>query len=235
MPSFPDGPFCVPDTTPVCARVSMMNEMARTSVHDPSVHAFSQRVLARAREVYADAPAVPDAWERVLALEVMRAVQALGYVDRQGERDCYQLPSFTIAHSGECKALSTLFVAVATGVGLESEVVWIDQEGAPKNHVVSRVRAGGEWMWADCSIATARLGDSPYDALERGGDWSVVGGVNPAGSVRLSDMRDWDTLWRGWPEEWWRKHYPSAAPRVRPGARRLPARAWTASGVYVLT
>lgn len=220
--ALPTTPTCISDATPVCDRVAMLNDMADRDANNPAVMAMARRAADRA----AATPAPnnkPDARERILALEAMRVVQAVGYVDDQGDRDCYQGAEYTIGHGGECKALSVLFAAVCHRLRLDAEVVWITQTGAPRNHVAPVVTIGGERLWADCSIDGAMLGESPYDAVKRTASWNVIGATAPASQAiaswtaprwtpartQLWPWHGWDRHWLGWPAAWWQLFYPS--------------------------
>ena len=228
-----DARFCLDPTTPVCDRVNGMNAAADAAASDPAVRAAAQRVRDRVALLLPTAP-VPGASERLLALEALRLVHGLPYVAEKSGLDCYQPPGYTLAHGGECKALSTLYVALARLLGLRAEVLWIDQEGAPLNHVVAVVFVAGQPTWAECSVSGAMLGESPYEAIERLGAHHVVGGQKrPAGQLPVVTglpspqfypfpWAGWTTLWRGFPAAWWLRYYPWLYGRSLPVPAYLP-------------
>ena len=72
---------------------------------------------------------------------------------------------YTLAHGGNCEDLSSALVALLFALGLPARVAWITQRDMPLNHVVVRLEDTGEW--ADPSIWGARVGETPYSALDR--------------------------------------------------------------------
>ena len=160
----PADPFRLADTVPVCDRVRLLEALAATLPES-----------ARTGEWH----------RRLLALEGLRAVQSLEYVPNTAREEWLQSVGRTLrTRRGECKALSTTLVALYRALGLRPRVVWVDQPGAPLNHVTAKVWIDGGWLWAEPSVRGAMLGESPYDALARAGDdaWEVVGGAPANGS-----------------------------------------------------
>lgn len=166
------SPFCVRDTTSVCERLDLLDRLADEGAQDPVVADLAMRVGAK----------VGRADPRALAAEALVAVQTHPYVPNPPGQDCYQPARWTHLHGGECKALTVLYVALCRKLGVEAEPVWVNQEGAPLNHVVAMVRAAGQSYWADPSLKGAYFGESPYEAVPRLDAWHVIG-ARPAGGA----------------------------------------------------
>lgn len=161
--SFPPGPFCIPDITPVCDRVAMMKAMAAQGINSPSVQATAKFVAGRVAQM-----ASYGNLQFLLAQEALRVVQGLPYVPEKSGQDCYQTVEYTATYGGECKALTIYYVAVCRALGVDAEPVWITQSGQLINHVAAQVNIVGRApMWADPSMRGARLGESPYEAIAR--------------------------------------------------------------------
>src|ERR1700687_5829422 len=80
-----------------------------------------------------------DWWPRLLALEALRAVQSLKYVEGPPGKECMQRADYTIANGGECKALSVVFATVCKILGIPCEIIFVTQTGKPLNHVTTIV------------------------------------------------------------------------------------------------
>lgn len=225
---YPTGPFCVPDQTPVCDREALLVGLAADGADDPGLRQLAQRVAASATARAAAADRRTRDWfRRLLAEEALRAAQALPYVGDESGRDCYQPVAYTLARGGECKALTVVYVAALRALGVRGEPVWITQTGQPLNHVAAQVDLDDRWTWADASIRGAALGESPYDALRRTGQWHVVGGVVPAGRPASAAAHAalpaitatsgnvpwpppwWSGVWQRWPAWAWRRYFPN--------------------------
>jgi hypothetical protein len=84
--------------------------------------------------------------------------------------------------AGDCEELSALLFALCRALGIEAQLVWLDQPGARRNHITTRVRLDGRWLWAETSVR-ARLGEHPYEAVARiGGLERVTGSGLPVES-----------------------------------------------------
>lgn len=171
--------YCVLSSTPVCDRVALLNQYALNGMTTPTVREYSERVRATARS--------RSPWD--LTERAMELVQELPYVPDPHLEDCYKDVETTAKTGGECKALNILLVSILRRLGIDAEVVWIMQEGKPLNHVASVVHFNQEPFWADASIRGARLGETPYQALERTGAYHIVGG-RPAGRA-LAEGMEW--------------------------------------------
>jgi hypothetical protein len=187
MPAQDPSAYCILPTVPVCDRVHAMEAAAAAAVGSPEVGLLARRAADVARELARVAPVRTGQWyDRLRALQALREVQRLPYVPERSGTDCYQSVAYTATHGGECKALTTLLVAVLRRLGLAARVEWIMQPGKALNHVTAQVWLDGAWFWADPSIRGAMLGESPYEALDRTGAYHVVGGrpTAPAGAPR---------------------------------------------------
>lgn len=172
-----DQKICVHSTTPVCERIDLLQDLAVAGSGSPAIQALSQIVLNRVHPIAARATRHVGEWYQwLIAEEALKEAHKLPYVADPPTEDCYRHVELTAKQGGECKALNIFLVALLLRLGIRAEVVWIDQPGRPLNHVTSLVWLDDQPLWADASIAGARLGESPYEALQRTGAWHVVGG-----------------------------------------------------------
>lgn len=172
-----DRKLCIRPTTPVCERIELLYKLAVAGMLAPSIAAFAERVQRSAQSEALHVVARHGDWFNwILAREALAQVHRLPYVGDPPTQDCYRDVEMTALRGGECKALNVFLVALFMRLGLQAEVVWIMQPGRPLNHVSSIVYLDDLPLWADASIAGAKLGESPYEALQRTGSWYVVGG-----------------------------------------------------------
>ena len=137
-------------------RLAVLRDLAERGARESEVRRI-------AREIRAAAGAAP----RSLASGVLSYVQGLPYrVDPVG-RDDGAAACATIERGGDCKKLSVLFCALCSALGLTSRLVWIEQPEARLDHVSAQWRDGGRWLWAECTVRGARLGEAPHAAAER--------------------------------------------------------------------
>lgn len=168
---------CIVDTTPVCSRVDLLNQFAAEGSRNPIVAQFAANVMARVRARASDVQVHTGDWFHVLiAEEALKEVHKLPYRGDPIDQDCYRDVETTARQGGECKALNILLTAILLRLGVRAEVGWIFQKDMPLNHVASVVRINGIPLWADGSIRGAKLGESPYEALERTKAFHIVGG-----------------------------------------------------------
>lgn len=103
---------------------------------------------------------------RERAARLLARVQRLPFrYDPAGE--WVQTAGETLATGGDCEDLSALFAWLAKRAGLTTQIVWISQPSALRDHVCAAVLLDGVWWWAEPTIPGARLGESPYDAARR--------------------------------------------------------------------
>lgn len=111
---------------------------------------------------------------RERAAEILLRVQRLGYrADPSGE--WLQRGTETAERGGDCEDLGALFVALVGAAGVVARLVWLSQPSSQQDHVSAQVLLNGRWIWADASIAGARLGESPYEAVARIGHAPALG------------------------------------------------------------
>jgi len=119
-----------------------------------------------------------------LACAALRVAQRSGYQrDQPGE--WFQSVRYTVVHGGDCEDLSALFVSLAWLLGLDADLIWLEQPDRPLDHVAAKVLVGGAWLWADASVCGARVGESPYAAMDRLGAWYVVDATKPGGACAV--------------------------------------------------
>jgi hypothetical protein len=169
--------ICVHSTTPVCERIDLLQDLAVFGSGSLVIQARSLIVLNRVQPIAARATQHAGEWYQwLIAEEALKEVHKLPYVADPPSEDCYRDVELTARQGGECKALNVFYVALLLRLGIRAEVVWIPQPDHPLNHVASLVWLDEQPLWADASIAGARLGESPYEALQRTGAWHIVGG-----------------------------------------------------------
>jgi len=168
---------CIQETTPVCSRVHLLHQFAIDGSRTEIVARLAARVMARVRVRVMDVQVHTGDWYATLiAEEALAEVHKLPYQGDPPDKDCYRDVEITARQGGECKALNILLVAILLRLGVRAEVGWILQTGMPLNHVASKVWINGQPLWADGSIHGAKLGESPYEAIERTGAYHVVEG-----------------------------------------------------------
>lgn len=180
----PATPWCVPTTTDECYRITLIDRIANDGIQREAVRKIAR--LAQTRAMLAAGGVRSDP---LLAIEVLRAVQSIPYVDPGNELECLQRTDYTIAHGGECKALAGVLVAVARSIGLDATPVWITQTGLPMNHVTSVIEINGKPEWADASVRGAALGEDPWSAVTRLGAQHVIGAERKAPSGKAAPVR----------------------------------------------
>lgn len=169
------APFrIVPDETAE-DRVRIIRMLASRGAAAPIVRRLA--ALARHR-------AGPDAGPRALATEALRVTQRAGYVPAV-DPYLFQSAAYTALNGGDCEDLTPLLAAILAALGIASEVVWLSQPDRTLNHVVLQVAIDGEWLWADPSVCGARLGEDPYDAIERLGAWYVLDATQAGGACAV--------------------------------------------------
>lgn len=170
-------PFLIPATTPIPERLAMLLLMARASRKTPEV----QKLVKMAKQRLVN----PSAMERASA--ALRVVQeTTPYVRHSTPDQWFQPVWLTARRGGMCADLSALLSSVLCEMEVGNRLVWIDQIGAKANHLTVQVwvldhRPSTDsdtdpgWQYADPSIPTAVVGETPYEALERSKAWDRVG------------------------------------------------------------
>jgi len=157
-------------------RTALLNALADEGSWTGPIRAWARSLAPRgSRRTAAD-----------VAAQVLRGVRArVDYLpDPAGSADFFaRVPWILQTGADDCEGLSVLFVALARASGLAASVVWLDQPGAPQNHVSARVYLpGAGWTWAECSVPAA-LGEHPYDAVRRYRASRARGIVAPSGNL----------------------------------------------------
>lgn len=118
---------------------------------------------------------------RQLAAAALRLTQTLPYFSEARDQQWFQPVSWTLAHGGSCGPLSAVLYGLCTLLGVPAEIVWLDQPGEALNHLTVRIFVDGAWYWADPSVRSSNpgvpsavLGENPYDAVRRLGQWHVI-------------------------------------------------------------
>ena len=112
------------------------------------------------------------------AAAVLAFVQSLPYhADPSGlGGDWLRPPCRTMVEGGDCDCLATLCGALDHAAGLRWRLAWVVNPRAALDHVAAQVWVAGRWAWQECTIAGARVGEHPRDAVARlGGAWKVEG------------------------------------------------------------
>lgn len=169
------GPYLVSDSMTIAERLAELDRLSAEGTRDPLVRAAA----SLARSLAGDDPTPFD-----LACAALRVAQRAGY-QRDLPGEWFQPCRYTVHYGGDCEDLSSLFVALARLLGLEAEMVWIEQPDRPLDHVAAQVRVEGAWHWADASVCGARVGEDPYAAMDRLGAWYVVDQTKPGGACAV--------------------------------------------------
>ncbi len=141
-------------------------------------------------------------WVRALAVSanveqnivrLLIAVQDLPYVPDDG--DTYQGVEYTLAYGGDCEDLDTLLGAAMLILNVPANLVYLEQPGAPQDHMTVTVEVRGQFCYAETTIPGARLCEDPYAAVARlGHGHRLRGSVNARGTGILSPTSPWKLL-----------------------------------------
>lgn len=170
---FDVAPYRISDYLSAEERVRLLTAMARNAAGQSVVCQAARDAVSK----YARLPAPGDA---VPPLEVAQALltyvqKDVGYID-DPEGEWYQGVRYTLSHGGDCEDMATLFVAMCACVGISARLAWLEQPSARLNHVTAQVflpKASGllsrgpaspQWLWAEPTISSAKIGQHPYDA-----------------------------------------------------------------------
>lgn len=161
LADYPDAPFRIADDTTEQQRVDILQDLGARGAKSPALNDLASRVWARIT-------ALGDSSVRSVASEALNAVQHLEYHPHPAGIEQFQKVDYTLANGGNCEDLSTALVALLMRLGITARAVWIPQPDRDLNHVAVQVQVSpSEWLWADPSIAGAKLGEDPYSALRR--------------------------------------------------------------------
>lgn len=205
------GPFIVPPTTDIPARMRWLDQIVRESARDPAMIAARDQVMVEAQRMAKRTPSYRGDWfARIVALEAIRRVHEVPYVAGPEGLDEFAPASYTLQHGGDCDRLGTLLAGLCCLCGLISRVNWLEQPGQALDHVSVEIMLDGRWLWAEPSVPGAVLGEDPYAAVRRLGAWHVVGSKAKAaeGAGAAFAWDGWQELWNGWPIAWFQQNYP---------------------------
>lgn len=147
------------------ARLAVMDRAARAGAAHPDVREAAARCAGG------------SVLER--AARVASLVQSLPYLDdATGTDDLVRAPCETLRVGGDCDCRATLAAALLELVRVPWRLAWIEQPGAPLDHVLVQVYSSTlrAWLWVDVTVPGARVGEHPRDAVARVGYGSRVTG-----------------------------------------------------------
>lgn len=113
---------------------------------------------------------------------LLAEAQALPYApDDAGPVDLVTLDLDTVTREGgDCEERSMWLAAHLVWCGFPAWVAWVTQDGAPLDHVSTKVGLGGRRLWVDATVPGARVGEAPEIAAGRvmrsGAPLGVYGG-----------------------------------------------------------
>lgn len=181
LPPAAAAPFIViNDYTPSAEREEMLNALADEGAAAPEVRRFARWALTR---LTLELQRVPTDVEIAQAmLDMMHAL--VRYEDDPVDHEEYSRavttlrpvagnPLSPITHQpkgrGDCDDMAVLFAALCRAVGLHADVLWVDQKGAPYNHIAAVVCVKGEahCLWVEATIPGARVGETTAEVLRR--------------------------------------------------------------------
>lgn len=184
MPQLPSIQRIAPTVLPQ-TRVALLMDYAREGAADPRVAKIA-RALVEARSRVIGRNLTPAEAAQALADGVHELVD---YVPDPPGEEVFQSAVTTLGNAcgrgpspltggakgcGDCEDLAVLLAAFCMALGIRAQVVWMEQPGAPLNHVSAQVCVDPAlpdcWQWLDATLPGARLGEHPYDALARVGD-----------------------------------------------------------------
>lgn len=145
----------------------MLVLMAQASRWTPEVQRLKEMALRRVLR--------PTMWAKAAAaLATMQ--ENVPYVKHKTDDQWFQPVWITARRGGMCADLGPLLSSVLCELNVPNRLQWIDQIGAAANHLTVQVRLDPDgWQYADPSILGARVGETPYEALERTQAWDRVG------------------------------------------------------------
>jgi hypothetical protein len=119
------------------------------------------------------------------AARALRYVQQLPRIPDPPGRERFQSVADTIERGGDCEDKAALLVALLEldsyrSPGTGGMLRWMNLEPfASMNHVTALVTfdGGTTWQWAEPSIRGAVIGEEPFAAANRTGDWSGFNAV----------------------------------------------------------
>ena len=145
-------PACyeVPPTTPPDERERDLMTLSRSGASDPAVRGVARALYRMAADRLGRPPTTPE-----LVQWLMGAVHLLvDYVPDPPGREVFQTVLWTLTGGcgfgpspltglrkgcGDCEDLAGLLVAFCLSLGVDAKVAWMDQPGAPLNHVTAMV------------------------------------------------------------------------------------------------
>jgi transglutaminase-like putative cysteine protease len=154
--------WCAPATAHPSVRLAWLEELADRGALDPEIRAFAARAHDTLAELRATDPAAR-------MLTAVHSLVTIGHYELWPDAcDLYQTPRTTfLTLRGDCKAWSSLFVAMCRATGVRARCEWLPQPGEDWDHVSAVVLTATGWQWAEPSIAGARIGEHPYAAAKR--------------------------------------------------------------------
>jgi len=168
------------DYTPAAEREEILNALADEGAATKSIRALTRRLVTQLTLTLQREPT-----EMEIAQWLLDAVHLLvKYDDDPADHQEYSRAVTTLTPiagnpispltggpkgHGDCDDLAVLFSAFARAAGLHSDVVWVDQKGAPYNHIASVVCLGSASTchWVEATILGARIGETTREAIDR--------------------------------------------------------------------
>lgn len=181
LPPAAQAPFLIiNDYTPSVDREEILNELANEGASTREVRRFARWALTRLVLELQREPTDIEIAQALLDLEH----QLVQYADDPVDHEEYSRPLTTLRPvpgspvspvtkepkgRGDCDDMAVLFAALARAVGLQVNVVWVDQRGADYNHIAAVACFDGEdaCHWVETTIPGARIGETTSQVLRR--------------------------------------------------------------------
>ena len=121
-----------------------------------------------------------------LANGALDYIHALPLINDPPGKDIYQGSSFTLQRGGDCEKKSVVLLAICLAMGIPGQLVWLEMPSQAQDHVTVELWIDGKKQIAESTIATAKVGDVP---------WNRTTGLIDA-PTQTSSMRD--SSWEPW-------------------------------------
>lgn len=181
LPPPAQAPFLIiNDYTPSTDREEILNELANEGASTREVRRFARWALTRLVLELQREPTDLEIAQALLDLEH----QLVHYADDPVDHEEYSRPLTTLRPvpgnpispvtnepkgRGDCDDMAVLFAALGRAVGLQVNVVWVDQRSADYNHIAAVACFDGEdaCHWVETTIQGARIGETTSQVLRR--------------------------------------------------------------------
>lgn len=177
----PDSPdVVIPDDTSPEDRLRILNATAKRAAKHFVFVKFAKLIQQEVKNNFKESLFHPTLLWRVQAQFALNLVHRLRYIPDKEYREIFKGPLRSIREGDDCDGLSVVLSATLWALNIVNTIVWIPFPEAQYNHVSVLITMYGREWWAESTIKSASIGDSPWDLIDRG---ETIGGVAPAGCI----------------------------------------------------